>query len=134
MLKIAVVGVVNDNGKVLIGKKTAYKENDVLAEKWHIPGGKVEEGEHPNEAIEREILEETGIKVKPSKVLDIRVVRKPDQFILVIWYECRPLETNAKSSEELSHVKWVSKSEIFTAVDKEAIELFPPQVIDYFKN
>jgi len=135
MLDIAVVGVVNDNGKILIGKKRAYKENDVLSEKWHIPGGKVEANEHPNSALEREILEETGIKVVPSRVLDVCVVKKPEQkYTIVIWYECKPLETNIASSEELSHVKWVDKSQIFTSVDKEAIGLFPPLVIDYFKN
>lgn len=134
MLKIAVVGVVNNNGNILIGKKTAYKENDVLGEKWHIPGGKVEEGEHPNSAIEREILEEAGIKVKISKVLDVRLVKGTDKFTIVIWYECQPLDTNIKTSEELSNVKWVPKSQVFSAVDKEAVELFPELVVKYFQG
>ncbi len=133
MLDIAVVGVVNDNGKILIGRKT-HRENDVLSEKWHIPGGKVEANEHPNSALEREILEETGIKVVPSRVLDVRVVKKPEKYTVIIWYECRPIETSAKASEELSHVKWVPKSQVFTSVDKEAVDLFPPLVVEYFKN
>jgi 8-oxo-dGTP pyrophosphatase MutT (NUDIX family) len=36
---------------------------------WFIPGGAIEPGEHPEEALVREVAEETGLIVKPGKVL-----------------------------------------------------------------
>ena len=132
-LNLAVVGVVNHNNHILIGKKT-HRENDILSEKWHVPGGKVELGEHPNEAIVREIMEETNINVKVSKVLDVRLVKKADRFVVVIWYECQPLETTIASSEELVNVKWIPKKEVFSAVDKEAVDLFPELVSCYLRS
>lgn len=134
MLKIAVVGVVNNNESILVGKKRNYKENDALGGKWHIPGGKVEENEKPESAVERELLEETGIKVKASKILDIRIAKQQDTFTVIIWYECLPLETNATSSQELSSVKWVPRSQVLSTVDKEAIEMFPSLILEYFKG
>ena len=137
-LNLAVVGVVNNQGNILVGKKRNYQKDDPLSEKWHIPGGKVELGEHPEEAIEREIFEETGISVEVSRVLDVRSVKKlennPQKFILVIWYECTPINTNIQESKELSAVKWVPKNQVFDTVDQEAINLFPELVHNYLKE
>lgn len=54
----------NKDGKVLIGKRKGS-----FAEKYSIPGGKLDEGEHFEEGIAREILEETGIQVRNPKVI-----------------------------------------------------------------
>lgn len=59
--------VLNDNKVLLVLRK-----EDELPEahlKWEYPGGKVDFGETPQEAIVREVLEETGIKVKVNRLL-----------------------------------------------------------------
>lgn len=38
---------------------------------WTLPGGKVEFGEHPDNAVVREVLEETGLKVSASSILSV---------------------------------------------------------------
>jgi len=38
---------------------------------WTLPGGKVEFGEHPDATVVREVLEETGLKIKPTGVLTV---------------------------------------------------------------
>ncbi|GMA61307.1 NUDIX hydrolase [Alicyclobacillus fastidiosus] len=38
---------------------------------WELPGGQVEEGEPMDEAVRREVLEETGIKIKPTRITGI---------------------------------------------------------------
>ena len=52
-----VAALITKNNKVLIAKRS-----NVLG-KWEFPGGKVKENETPEEAIEREILEEFELKI-----------------------------------------------------------------------
>lgn len=56
------------DGKVLL----VLRKEDELPEahlKWEYPGGKVDFGETPQEAIVREVFEETGVKVKVNRLL-----------------------------------------------------------------
>lgn len=56
---IVVAGVLQREGKLLIGQRMA---NDRHALKWEFPGGKVEPGETPRQALARELREELGIE------------------------------------------------------------------------
>lgn len=47
--------------KVLVAKRS---ESMNLAGYWEFPGGKIEEGEHPEDCLTREIKEELGIEIK----------------------------------------------------------------------
>ena len=49
------------NGKLLIAKR---KSGGDMGERWDFPGGKIEEGEDFAQAINREMLEEFGCRVK----------------------------------------------------------------------
>jgi 8-oxo-dGTP diphosphatase len=54
-----VAGVVTHGGKILIGQR---KRNDWHGLKWEFPGGKIEPGEAPEQALARELREELGIE------------------------------------------------------------------------
>jgi 8-oxo-dGTP diphosphatase len=54
-----VAGVLERDGKILIGQRRAGKSH---AFEWEFPGGKVEPGETPLQALERELEEELGIR------------------------------------------------------------------------
>lgn len=54
-----VVGYLQKNGKVLVGRRRLDR---MLGGLWELPGGKVKEGETLEEALRREIAEETGIR------------------------------------------------------------------------
>ncbi len=43
------------------------KENDISKDKWLGIGGKFEDGESPEECLKREVLEETGLKLKSKR-------------------------------------------------------------------
>lgn len=49
--------IVENQGKILIARRA---EDQKLAGKWEFPGGKVEDGESPEECLKRELNEEFG--------------------------------------------------------------------------
>ena len=65
---IGVGGVVfDDAGRVLLVRRL-YPPQAGL---WHIPGGRLEAGETLTECCQREVLEETGIRVTPGPILAV---------------------------------------------------------------
>lgn len=54
--------VFNDEGKVLMSRRNEYKST--FHKMWQFPGGGIEFGEDPKDAVLREVWEETGLKVK----------------------------------------------------------------------
>ncbi|CUO68002.1 (deoxy)nucleoside triphosphate pyrophosphohydrolase [Clostridium sp. NSJ-49] len=59
MIKV-VAAILQNDDKILIAKK---KEGKPLAGFYEFPGGKVEEGENPEDSLVRELMEEMSIKV-----------------------------------------------------------------------
>ena len=65
---IAVVaGVVRREGRVLLCQRPEGKRFGLL---WEFPGGKVEAGETPEAALERELREELDVETRTGRVLD----------------------------------------------------------------
>jgi len=57
-LRLVVAGLLRKEGRILIAQRRA---DDSHALKWEFPGGKVERGEHPKQALRRELHEELAI-------------------------------------------------------------------------
>ena len=68
----SVTGVVIRDGKVLLARHTYGGGKGMLI----IPGGDVEQGESPVDALKREFMEETGVVVEPKEVIGIRFGKK----------------------------------------------------------
>jgi len=63
ILLVAAVALVDADGRVLIARRPEGKS---MAGLWEFPGGKIEEGERPEDALIRELREELGIEVTNS--------------------------------------------------------------------
>ncbi len=58
-MKRVVAALILENGKLLVCQRTRHQ---TMPLKWEFPGGKIEEGEQPRDALRRELDEELGIQ------------------------------------------------------------------------
>lgn len=65
--KVAVTVLIMREGEVLLARRV----NDPFRGDWTLPGGFVDAGEDPAQAAERECLEETGLTVHVTRLLDV---------------------------------------------------------------
>lgn len=87
---------------------------------WCLPGGHMESGESAAEACEREVWEETGLKVRAIRLLG--VYSNPDQlviyedgnkaFFVVLNFEVQVLEGEVGLSDETTDFGWFTLSEM----------------------
>ena len=64
----------DDDGRVLLARRA----DEPSKGKWDLPGGFLDEGEHPLDALRRELREETGLEVEPGEFLGIWMDRYGD--------------------------------------------------------
>ena len=85
---IAVVaGVVRREGRVLLCQRPEGKRFGLL---WEFPGGKVEAGESPEAALERELREELDVETRTGRVLDaLRLDARGGGDLLLLFYESK---------------------------------------------
>ena len=70
------VFLVNCNGQVFVAKRIINDKNkDIITRPWQMPQGGIDEGENPEQALYREIEEETNLKSQ-----DIRILKKSDNI------------------------------------------------------
>lgn len=83
---------------------------------WSLPGGRVEPGESDHQAVVREIEEETGLRVRPGRLLGTVCRPAPSGATYVIAdYACEllgpDLPTGASDADE---ARWVDEADYYT--------------------
>lgn len=103
---IVAAAVVIRNGRVLLTRRA---EGQHLAGHWEFPGGKLEHGESPEEAVERECREECGIEVEVADILDVTHYRYPEKDVLLLFYRCALRAGEVQHLQVADHA-WVAPS------------------------
>jgi 8-oxo-dGTP diphosphatase len=85
---------------------------------WSLPGGVLETGERIEQGVRREVREETGLVVKPLRVIEIfeRILRdssgQVEYHYVLIDYVCRVTGGVLKAADDVSRAEWVSRPEL----------------------
>lgn len=108
MPTIVAAAVVVDNGRVLLTKRA---EGQHLAGLWEFPGGKLESGESPEEALVRECREECGIEIAVAEILDATFHRYPEKDVLLLFYRCSLVSGEVRHLHVADHA-WVEPKEL----------------------
>ena len=119
-----VAGIIILNNKVLIARRAQHKS---MAGKWEFPGGKVEPGEQDRDALEREIFEEFGVRIRTSEFLGSNRHDYGSFTIDLYAYYALYLEGDFLLTDH-DRIEWVTKEEIHAYDMAEADEPFAQRV------
>lgn len=123
-----VKGLVEHNGKFLLLKKAKSIIPGNLG-KWECSGGRIKIDEDPEQALLREIKEETGLDCKIEKALPPLYVEKGEIYNFTHVFLVKASSREVKLSEEHSEFKWVKPSE----VKNMKLVLFADLLLQYFE-
>lgn len=111
---LGVGALIFENNKILLVERAG----EPLKGWWSLPGGVVETGETLEQAIRREIREETGLEVGPLKFLEIfeRIMPdaagKPEYHYVLVDYMCHPAGGELRAGDDAGRVAWFTESEL----------------------
>jgi 8-oxo-dGTP diphosphatase len=112
LVLVSACALIDGGGRVLMAKRPAKK---TLGGLWEFPGGKMEPGERPEDALVRELFEELAISVRSEDLAPFAFASHSYEtfHLLMPLYTCRKW-TGAPQAMERQTLCWVPPEEIGT--------------------
>ena len=106
---------VDDGGLLLLVRRAA----EVFHGFWDLPGGFLEEGEHPLAALSREVREETGLEVEPDDFVGVWTDRYSETgetegvpATLNLYWTARVVGGEPRAADDVSELRWFAPDEL----------------------
>jgi 8-oxo-dGTP diphosphatase len=112
LLVVVAVALIDRDSRVLVQQRPPGKS---MAGLWEFPGGKVEAGEAPGDALVREVREELGVIIDATHLEPLRFVSEPlgDRQLLLLLYVCRQWSGDP-APYHATALQWLPPSELYT--------------------
>jgi mutator protein MutT len=107
--QIAVGAIVIDDGRLLVVKRA----NDPGKGLWSLPGGRVEQGEFLEDALKREVREETGLEVEVGELAGILEVPGDELHYVILDYHALVTgSTDVRPGDDAAEVRWAPLKDV----------------------
>jgi len=104
--------VLDDAGRILLARRAHEPDEG----KWDLPGGFLDEGEDPLDALRRELDEETGLEIEPVEFFDVVIDRYGDgddaQHTLNLYWTCRVVAGEPEPADDVAELRWFGRDEL----------------------
>lgn len=120
-MKVVMAAVVEKDGRYMICRRGPGRRLEGV---WEFPGGKLEEGETPEQGLERELREELGIETEIGRIIDAQLESEFHEFI-ILYYLAR-ITKGEPALTEHSEIRYVLPGELtgyeFSTADTKAAD------------
>ena len=105
----AVIKAINENGEpIIFATQRGYGD---FKGGWELPGGKIEEGETPQEALKREIMEELDTEISVGELINTVEYDYPTFHLSMDCFWCEIVKGDLVLKEHEA-AKWVTKEQL----------------------
>jgi|APHM01.1.fsa_nt_gi ADP-ribose pyrophosphatase len=121
--RVVTNAVITHRGKILLGKKQE-KEGHPISGEWHFPGGHLDKDEEPEEAVVRELKEETNLDTKVHQIVDVTSNTgryQEEDLPIQIFFHIEAENQEAKPASDLEKVEWIEPSKVNEKLGEEPL-------------
>lgn len=116
----------NEKGEFLLLKRSERSHSN--PGKWDLPGGKLIRGEPLEEAVVREVWEETGVSIVPGEIAGYATFELPEKKVIAVVYDEEYIIADVKLSGEHTEYIWISLDSILE------LDAFPNHFKEFFRR
>jgi ADP-ribose pyrophosphatase YjhB (NUDIX family) len=102
----------DEEGRVLLSRRAGAPYEGY----WDLPGGFLEEGEHPLDAVRRELKEEAGVEIEPLEYLGVWIDRYSEDeagpATLNLYWKARIVEGEPVPADDVAELRWFAPAAV----------------------